>query len=47
MSHCIRKTGGGSILTGIECSLNPILIYDGGDDEIEILVVEGEIGDKK
>ena len=45
--ECIRKTGGGSILTGIDCSLNPILISDGSDDDTEILVVEGEIGDKK
>ena len=42
----IRTTGGGSILTGVEKSLNPILISDGSDD-IEILVVEGEIGNKK
>ena len=42
----IRTTGGGSILTGVENSLNPILISD-GSDEIEILVVEGEIGNRK
>ena len=45
--ECIRKSGGGSILTGIDRSLNPILISDGSDDDTEILVVEGEIGNKK
>ena len=45
--ECIRNSGGGSILTGIDVSLNPILIYDGADDGIEILVVEGEIGRRK
>ena len=43
----IRKTGGGSILTGISHSLNPVLISDGAEDEIEILVVEGEMGSNK
>ena len=42
----IRTTGGGSILTGVENSLNPILISDGSDDT-EILVVKGEMGNKK
>ena len=43
----IRKTGGGSILTGVHCNLNPVMISDGANDDIEILVVEGEIKTKK
>ena len=43
----IRPTGGGSILTGIHASLNPIMISDGSNEDIEILVVEGEIGGRK
>ena len=33
--ECIRNSGGGPILTGIDASLNPLLIYDGADDGIE------------
>ena len=43
----IRPTGGGSILTGIHCSHNPVLISDGATENIEILVVEGEMNKKK
>ena len=42
----IRPTGGGSILTGIHQNLNPILISDGHEDNIEILVVEGRIQER-
>ena len=43
----IRKTGGGSILTGVHCSLNPVMISDGANEDIEILVVEGDMKEKK
>ena len=43
----IRTTGGGSVLTGVHNSLNPIMVSDGCKDDIEILVVEGDIGEKK
>ena len=43
----IRPTGGGSILTGVHHKLNPVLISDGSCDEIEILVVEGTIQERK
>jgi hypothetical protein len=43
----IRPTGGGSILTDIHCSLNPVLISDGATENIEIIVVEGEMNEKK
>ena len=39
----IHPTGGGSILTGIHTSLNPIMVIDGSNEDVEILVVEGEI----
>ena len=42
----IRSTGGGSILTGVHKQLNPVLISDGSNDEIEILVVEGSIKER-
>ena len=42
----IRPTGGGSILTGVHENLYPVLISDGSEDEIEILVVEGKIQDR-
>ena len=38
----MRKNGGGSILTEINCSINPVLISDGAEEDIEILVVQGE-----
>ena len=34
---------GGSILTGVHKSLNPVFI-SGGEDDLEILVVQGKIG---
>ena len=43
----VRPTRGGSILTGVHCSLNPILVSDGMEEGIEILVVEGSLGYKK
>ena len=43
----IRPSGGGSILTGVHTSLNPIMVSDGCNEDVEILVVEGEIGGKK
>ena len=43
----IGPTGCGSILTGIHCCLNPVLISDGANENIEILVVEGELNEKK
>ena len=43
----IRQTGGGSILTGVQCSLDPVLISDGALDDIEILVVEGDLDGRR
>ena len=43
----IRPTGGGSILTGVHCSLSPVMISDGANEDVEIFVVEGDIGKKK
>ena len=43
----IRTTGGGSVLTGIHTKLNPIMVMDGCNQEVEILVVEGDIGERK
>ena len=40
-------SGGGSILTGVHSSLDPIMVSDGSKEEVEILVVEGDIGDRK
>ena len=45
--EAIRKTGGGSVLTGVHCNLNPVLISDGAHDETEVLVVEAEVESKK
>ena len=45
--EAIRPTGGGSLLTGVHSSLNPIMVSDGSDEDIEILVVEGEIEGRK
>ena len=42
----IRPTGGGSILTGVHENLYPVLISDGSEDDIEILVVEGKIQER-
>ena len=43
----IRPTGGGSILTGVHCNLDPVLISDGAHDDIEVLVVEGNLENRK
>ena len=43
----IRTSGGGSLLTGVHTSLNPIMVNDGADDNVELLVVEGEIEGNK
>ena len=43
----IRKSNGGSILTGVHTNLSPVLVSDGSDEDLEILVVEGEISDRK
>ena len=43
----VRQSGGGSILTGVHCDLNPVLISDGAHDSIEVLVVEGDFEQKK
>ena len=45
--EAIRPSGGGSLLTGVHSNLNPILVCDGSDEDIEILVVEGEIEGRK
>ena len=37
-----NNCNGGSILTGVHKNLNPVFI-SGGEDETEILVVQGEI----
>ena len=42
----IRKSDGGSILTGVHNSLKPVIVSDGSDEEHEILVVEGELSEK-
>ena len=43
----IRKNGeGGSLLTAVHQDLNSVFI-SGGEDDIEILVVQAELGDKK
>ena len=34
-------------MTGIHCSLNPVLISDVATENIEIIVVEGEMNEKK
>ena len=33
----VRPSGGGSILTGVHTSLNPIIVSDGCNDDVEIL----------
>ena len=43
----IRPTGGGSILTGVHSNLSPVMIRDGANDDVEILVVEGDIENNK
>ena len=43
----IRTSGGGSLLTGVHTKLNPIMVSDGSNEDIEILVVEGEIQGRK
>ena len=43
----IRPTGGGSVLTGIHNKLNPVMVSDGCNEDVEILVVEGDLGDRK
>ena len=43
----IRTSGGGSVLTGVHTSLNPILVSDGVHEDVELLVVEGEIEGNK
>ena len=43
----IRPTGGGSILTGVHSNLSPVMIRDGAKDDVEILVVEGDIENNK
>ena len=42
----IRPGNGSSLLTGVHHSLNPILVSDGSDKHLEILVVQGEIGER-
>ena len=42
----IRRGAGGSLLTGVHKNLNPVLVSDGSEDEIEILVVQGEVSGK-
>ena len=43
MFEYVRKSDGGSILTGVHNSLSPVLVSDGSDEDLEIVVVEGEI----
>ena len=43
----IRQGNGGSILTGAHKRLNPVLISDSSEDDIEVLVIEGELNGKK
>ena len=43
----IRTSGGGSLMTGVHTKLDPIMVSDGTEDDVEILVVEGEIEGKK
>ena len=45
--EAIRPTGGGSILTGVHESLNPIMVSDGSKEDVEILVVEGDVEERK
>ena len=35
-----------SILTGVHNNLNPVLVSDGSDENLEIVVVEGELTPK-
>ena len=41
-----NNKGGGGLLTTVDEDLNPVLVSD-GKDEVEILVVEADLGDKK
>ena len=47
MFEYIRKSEGGSILTGVHCSLNPVLVSDGADEDLEIVVVEGNFSSER
>ena len=41
--HVRTKSQGGGLLTAVKKSFDPVLIFE-GDDEIELLVVQGKIG---
>ena len=43
----IRTSGGGSLMTGVHSKLEPIMVSDGTEEDVEILVVEGEIEGRK
>ena len=43
----IRTSGGGSLMTGVHTKLDPIMVSDGTEEDVEILVVEGQIEGRK